>query len=184
MLFPFTFSISVPGIMNPFSKSPDPPIDTGDSLAPVMINKLKEKQWIAVRRPHPSSLPPPVPLARKRGWKPSSPEPSPAVTVTTSTRGQLNIPPKYRDFTVTPEAREEEQETEEMVAGESHVHLKDSAYIPSPYHVSHRVLASIHHVIFTPIGAITIHTCHVYSRLFAHGPHVHAVHALHPRPLI
>jgi len=114
MLFPFTFTISVPGIMNPFSKPPHPSNDTGDSPAPVTINNPQEKRWIAVRRPHPSVLPPPVPLARKRGWQPSGPEPSPAAAVATSTCGHLNIPPKYRDFTVTPEAREEEQGTEEM----------------------------------------------------------------------
>lgn len=116
MLFPFTFSISVPGIMNPFSTSPDPPNDAGDSPAPITINNLQEKRWLAVRRPHPSALPPPIPLARKRGWQPSSPEPSPAAAVTASTCGHVNVPPKYRDFTVTPEAREEEEVAEEMEA--------------------------------------------------------------------
>lgn len=116
MLFPFTFSISVPGIMNPFSKSPDSPNAPGDSPAPAAAVTIQDKRWLAVRRPHPSALPPPVPLARKRGWQPSTPEPSPAAAVATSTRGHLNIPPKYRDFTVTPEAREEEQGMEEMAA--------------------------------------------------------------------
>jgi hypothetical protein len=144
MLFPFTFSISVPGIMNPFSKSLEPPNAAGDSPAPAAI---QDKRWLAVRRPHPSALPPPVPLARKRGWQPSTPEPSPATAVTTSTRGQVNIPPKYRDFTVTPEAREEEQGMEDMAAGESHVRLTDPAYIPSrPVVVSQRVPAAVHHV--------------------------------------
>ncbi len=140
MPFPFTFNISVPGIMNPFSRSPDPPNDANDSPAPVTTNNLQEKRWLAVRRPHPSTLPPPVPLARKRGWQPSSPEPSPAAAVTTSTCGHLNVPPKYRDFTVTPEAREEEEGTEEMAAGESHVHLTDSAHIPSSYQNASRRL--------------------------------------------
>ncbi|KAH9072262.1 hypothetical protein EDB83DRAFT_2361950 [Lactarius deliciosus] len=117
MPFPFTFNISMPGIMNPFSKSPDLPIpnetgDCGTPAAPVTINNLQEKRWLAVRRPHPSTLPPPVPLARKRGWQPSSPEPSPPAAVTMSTRGHLDVPSKYRDFTVTPEAREEEEEME------------------------------------------------------------------------
>jgi hypothetical protein len=162
MLFPFTFSFSVPGIMNPFSKSPDLSNDAGDSPAPAKINNLEGKRWIAVRRPRPSALPLPVPLARKRGWKPSSPEPSPAVAVTTSTRGHLNLPPKYRDFTVTPEAREEEQETEEMAAGKFHVHLTDFAYISSV--VSPRVLASVH--IPFSIYALQLHTCHVCPMLF------------------
>ncbi|KAH9004584.1 hypothetical protein EDB86DRAFT_2884179 [Lactarius hatsudake] len=117
MPFPFTFNISMPGIMNPFSKSPDLPIPNetggcGTPAAPVTINNLQEKRWLAVRRPHPSTLPPPVPLARKRGWQPSSPEPSPPAAVTMSTRGHLDVPSKYRDFTVTPEAREEEEEME------------------------------------------------------------------------
>ncbi|KAH9175934.1 hypothetical protein EDB89DRAFT_1942726 [Lactarius sanguifluus] len=93
MPFPFTFNISMPGIMNPFSKSPDLPNGTGDCgepAAPVTINNLQEKRWLAVRRPHPSTLPPPVPLARKRGWQPSSPEPSPPAAVTMSTRGHLD----------------------------------------------------------------------------------------------
>ena len=168
MLFPFTFTISVPGIMNPFSKSPDPPNPAADSPAPPAV---QDKRWLAVRRPHPSALPPPVPLARKRGWQPSTPEPSPATAVTTSTRGHLNIPPKYRDFTITPEAREEEQE---MEAGESHVRLTDLAYIPSRRRITTRPLR---HVIFTQV-AVT-HTCHVHSMLFSHGPHVHSLHALH-----
>jgi hypothetical protein len=151
MLFPFTFSISVPGIMNPFSKSLDLRNDTGHSPAPAAAVMIQDKRWLAVRRPHPSALPPPVPLARKRGWQPSTPEPSPATTVTTSTRGQVNIPPKYRDFTVTPEAREEEQGMEDVAAaGESHVRLTDPAYILSrPIVVSQRVPAAVRHVIFT-----------------------------------
>lgn len=151
MLFPFTFSISVPGIMNPFSKSPDPPNAAGDSppAPPAAVTTIQDKRWLAVRRPHPSVLPPPVPLARKRGWQPSTPEPSPATAVTTSTRGHLNIHTKYRDFTVTPEAREEEQGMEEMAAaGESHVRLTDPAYIPSHRRIT-RVPAAMHHVIST-----------------------------------
>ncbi|KAI9464506.1 hypothetical protein BJY52DRAFT_822720 [Lactarius psammicola] len=180
MPFPFTFSISVPGIMNPFSKSPDLPDDASDPPAPVATNNLQEKRWLAVRRPHPSTLPPPVPLARKRGWQPSSPEPSPAAAVTTSTSGHLNIPPKYRDFTVTPEAREEEEGTEEIAAGESHVHLTDSAYIPSSYQNASRRL-SVHTChLYTNRGRNIKRTCHVYSMLFAHGRHVYAVHTLHP----
>ena len=161
MLFPFTFSFSVPGIMNPFSKSPDLSNDAGDSPTPAKIDNLEGKRWIAVRRPRPSALPPPVPLARKRGWKPSSPEPSPAVAVTTSTRGYLNVPPKYRDFTVTPEAREEEQETEEMPAGEFHVQPRGfRIYLV----VSTRVLAPVH--IPFSIHALQLHTCHVCTMLF------------------
>ena len=167
MLFPFTFSISVPGIMNPFSKSPDPPNAAGDSPAPAAGATIQDKRWLAVRRPHPSALPPPVPLARKRGWQPSTPEPSPATAVTTSTRGQLNIPPKYRDFTVTPEAREEEQEMEVLAAaGESHVRLTDLALYPVPSSYHNASLASCH---FTR-GCRHSHVPRAYNALFSWPP--------------
>ena len=118
MFFPFTFTVSVPGIINPFSKPPYPLSGARDTPALAIVNHLQEKQRLPDRRPHPSSLPPPEPLARKRGWQPSSPEPSPATTtITASTRGYLNVRPRYRDFTVTPEAREEDEGTE-MTAGE------------------------------------------------------------------
>jgi hypothetical protein len=121
MFFPFTFTMAVPGIMNPFSKLPDLPGagGTGDT-APEIAKCLQEKQWHPEHRPHPSSLPPPEPLARKRGWQPSSPEPSPAATITASTTGYLNVHPnpRYRDFTITPEAREEDEEAE-MPGGKS-----------------------------------------------------------------
>jgi hypothetical protein len=117
MFFPFTFTVSVPGIINPFSKPPYPLSGARDSPALAIVNHPQEKQRLPDRRPHPSSLPPPEPLARKRGWQPSSPEPSPATTtITASTRGYLNVRPRYRDFTVTPEAREEDEGTE-MAAG-------------------------------------------------------------------
>ncbi|KAH9992756.1 hypothetical protein BJV74DRAFT_395913 [Russula compacta] len=106
MFSPFTFTVSVPGIINPFSKPPYP------SSGTTMTSSLQEERWVPGDRPHPSSLPPPVPLARKRGWQPSSPEPSPAVAVTTSTSGHLNVHPRYRDFTVTQETREENEGTE------------------------------------------------------------------------
>ncbi|KAI9509682.1 hypothetical protein F5148DRAFT_1185777 [Russula earlei] len=110
MFFPFTFTMSVPGIINPFSSYSAS--GTGVSRVPVITNSLQEKQRLSQRRPHPSTLSPPPLLVRKRGWQPSSPEPSPAAAVTASTRGYVNIRPKYRDFTVTPEAREEEEGAE------------------------------------------------------------------------
>lgn len=71
-----------------------------------------------VRRPHPATLPPSLPLSRKRGWVPSEPEVSQAATIPASSSGYLDTPAKYRDFTITPEMRTED-EVEEMVAGES-----------------------------------------------------------------
>lgn len=125
MFFPFTFTMAVPGIINPFSKSPYP--SSGGENPPnlAIASRLQEKQWLPERRPHPSTLPPPEPLARKRGWQPSSPEPSAATTITASTSGYLNVRPKYRDFTVTPEAREEDEGTE-MAAGK-YFNLTDHA---------------------------------------------------------
>jgi hypothetical protein len=118
MLFPFTFTMSVPGIINPFSNPPFPFSGSSDSPALAIASHLQEKRPRPIEhRPHPSSLPPPEPLARKRGWQPSSPEPSRAATITASTRGYLDARPRYRDFTVTPEAREG-NEGAEMAAGE------------------------------------------------------------------
>ncbi|KAI0306010.1 hypothetical protein B0F90DRAFT_953015 [Multifurca ochricompacta] len=152
MLFPFTFTISMPNIINPFSKSPDLSNVITSSHTPVTPNGHQEKRWLPERRPHPSSLPPPVPLARKRGWQPSSPEPSLAAADKTSTSGYINMQPKYREFTVTPEAREEEEGTGEMTAAR---HFSANR------------------------GCIIKCTCLVYTMPFAHGLHVHAVHALH-----
>jgi hypothetical protein len=112
MLFPFTFTMSVPGIMNPFNKSPYPLSGATDSSN--IANGLQGKRLLSLAdlRPHPSSLPPPVPLARKRGWQPSSPEPSPAATATTSTTGHLNVQSATRDSTISAETRGEDQVSE------------------------------------------------------------------------
>jgi hypothetical protein len=108
MFFPFTFTMSVPGIMNPFIRSPY--LLSGATDSRNVTNGLQGKRLLSLAdRPHPSSLPPPVPLARKRGWQPSSPEPSPAATVTTSTTGRLNVHPASRNSTISPEARGEDQ---------------------------------------------------------------------------
>ena len=129
MFFPFTFTVAVPGIINPFSKRAYPSSSAENLPNLAITSSLQEKQWHPERRPHPSTLPPPEPLARKRGWQPSSPEPSPAATITASTRGYLNVRPRYRDFTVTPEAREEDEGTE--VAAGKHFKLADHACILS-----------------------------------------------------
>ena len=117
MFFPFTFTMAVPGIINPFNKPLYPSSGAENPPNPAIASRLQEKQRLPERRPHPSTLPPPEPLVRKREWQPSSPEPSPAATITASTRGHLDVRPRYRDFTVTPEAREEDEGTE-MTAGE------------------------------------------------------------------
>ena len=112
MFFPFTFAMSVPGIMNPFTKSPYLLSGATDSRNITNGHQGKRLLSLADRRPHPSSLPPPEPLARKRGWQPSSPEPSPAAAVTTSTTGHLNVHPASCNSTISPEARGEDQGSE------------------------------------------------------------------------
>jgi hypothetical protein len=123
MVFPFTFSISVPGIINPFSKSPDLSTNASADLTLVTAtNTIQGKPWLTAHHPHLSSLPPPIPLSRKRGWQPSDPEPSLAATVATSTTGYLDMNSKHRNFTVSPEAREEDEGTVEMIAGGYFLH--------------------------------------------------------------
>ncbi|KAF9219703.1 hypothetical protein BS17DRAFT_788639 [Gyrodon lividus] len=113
MPFPFTFSLNVPGLHNPFLAQPGlaQSRSTRSNHVPTPISR-----HISARPPRRispcSSLSPPVPLARKRGWVPSTPEPSQATTSATSTRGYLDTPAKYRDM---PQ-REPEQEAEEMIA--------------------------------------------------------------------
>ncbi|KAH7885774.1 hypothetical protein F5I97DRAFT_1875287 [Phlebopus sp. FC_14] len=112
MPFPFTFNFSVPGLHNPFLAEPGlghTRSESDERPAPVY------RQTSHLPPPRISSCPslsPPVPLARKRGWVPSTPEPSQAATDPTSTRGYLDTPAKYRDM---PESAPE-QETEGMIA--------------------------------------------------------------------
>ena len=108
-MFNFTFSFSVPGVPNPFASAPAQEPDR-DRKTPVVAPSAP------MRRPHPATLPPALPLSRKRGWVPSEPEVSQAATIAASSSGYLDTPAKYRDFTITPDARVED-EVEEMVAG-------------------------------------------------------------------
>ncbi|KAI6124925.1 hypothetical protein EV401DRAFT_2259656 [Pisolithus croceorrhizus] len=132
MPFPFTFRLSVPGLNNPFLAAPSKS-ESGSHQRPVNDRQLghtappsSSSALISARRipipphrhrtlaaTHPYSLSPPVPLARKRGWAPSSPEPSQATTSNTSTSGYLDTPAKYRSHM---SERELERETEEMIA--------------------------------------------------------------------
>ncbi|KZV63749.1 hypothetical protein PENSPDRAFT_200117 [Peniophora sp. CONT] len=107
-MFNFTFSFSVPGVSNPFASAPAQEHDR-DKKTPVVAPSAP------ARRPHPATLPPALPLSRKRGWVPSEPEPSEAATIQASSSGYLDTPAKYRDFTLTPHAMLED-EVEEMVA--------------------------------------------------------------------
>lgn len=137
-MFPFTFTLNIPGLHNPFLAKP------GSVPAHARIqggtNSLSR---LPPRFPPAHSLSPPVPLARKRGWIPSEPEPSHAATSATSTSGYLDTPAKYRDMPL----REPEHEVEEMIAGAS-----SWAHIPSPRHIPF-VCNPTSHLTWTPAGA-------------------------------
>jgi len=109
MQFPFTFSFSVPGLHNPFLAKPGPTA-TQSRKEGALSRQLASLP--PSRFPPVNTLAPPVPLARKRGWIPSEPEPSHATTYPTSTTGYLDTPAKYRDVPL----REPEEEAEEMIA--------------------------------------------------------------------
>ncbi|KAG6330464.1 hypothetical protein ID866_8627 [Astraeus odoratus] len=135
MPFPFTFRLSVPGLHNPFlaaaqlqaqsqSQAGSAPKPVGDML-PRRQTPVTSSSSISTRilpspvhhrrtlvSPPSNSLSPPVPLARKRGWVPSSPELCEATTSATSTSGYLDTPAKYRHMA----EREPEIEVEEMIA--------------------------------------------------------------------
>ena len=113
MPFPFTFTLNVPGLHNPFLAK------SGPSLAQRRVEGSTMSRQVASlappRFPPTNSLSPPVALARKRGWIPAEPEPSHAATSSTSTTGYLDTPAKYRDML----ERAPEEEAEEMIAGAS-----------------------------------------------------------------
>ncbi|KAF8141903.1 hypothetical protein EV363DRAFT_37836 [Boletus edulis] len=110
MQFPFTFTLNIPGLHNPFLAKLGPALAhsrfDGGTASPEVASVPPS------RVPPVNSLSPPVSLARKRGWIPSEPEPSHAATSATSTTGYLDTPAKYRDMPF----REPEQEIEEMIA--------------------------------------------------------------------
>jgi len=125
MQFPFTFTLSIPGLHNPFLANPGP------VLAQSRIQGGTTSREIALplpRLPHPNSLSPPAPIFRKRGWIPSEPEPSHAATFAASTTGYLDTPAKYRDMPL----RDPEQEAEEMIAGPSSSSCAHNPPVTSP----------------------------------------------------
>ncbi|KAH0582414.1 hypothetical protein H2248_010357 [Termitomyces sp. 'cryptogamus'] len=103
MPFPFTFSLSVPGLSNPFGSGtrseqqlPPTPVDKHGSL-----QSHKQKIRITRPRPPPDSSGSPVltPLSRKRGWEPAFVSTSQSTTTLASTSGYLDTPSKYRTMT-------------------------------------------------------------------------------------
>ncbi|PSR80360.1 hypothetical protein PHLCEN_2v6745 [Hermanssonia centrifuga] len=112
MPFPFSFKFSVPGVANPFTASTTHPAPGLSESVDGMHASVKTDRNL--RRPpsSSSSLAPPQPLSRKRGWVPSSSEISIPQAVSASTNGYLDTPAKYRDMA----HRSQEDEVEEMVA--------------------------------------------------------------------
>ena len=132
MPFSFSFTLTVPGLTNPFSSPPEPKLappaprlarlDAGSDIqgyhatAPIR------------RAPSPSLQPP---LSRKRGWVPSAPEYSSPAANPTSTSGYLDTPAKYREMA---SAYNEGDEAEEMVAGECLIRPLCERTIPAGIH--------------------------------------------------
>ncbi|KAI0793855.1 hypothetical protein C8Q74DRAFT_1245438 [Fomes fomentarius] len=105
----FSFSFNVPGISNPFTQA----AAAASESAPVPTLQFDTNSQPSVvprrRPPSPSLLPP---LSRKRGWVPSSSEPSRPAPMHTSTIGYLDTPAKYRDMV---DESADQNEIEELV---------------------------------------------------------------------
>jgi hypothetical protein len=117
MPFTFNFTFSVPGIPNPFAaasssnlnaqvqscaaqksslSAPTVTVNTVDTNTTQRISRPPFRHGTRNRRA-PSPLPP-APLSRKRGWVPSSSEPSYASAIQHSSIGYLDTPAKYRQL--------------------------------------------------------------------------------------
>ncbi|KAF8074573.1 hypothetical protein FPV67DRAFT_587665 [Lyophyllum atratum] len=99
MPFPFTFSLSVPGLSNPFAMAPPAPDVDIDRPRQAAGKHDHNKKKLPITRRRPSPVPSPsVPLSRKRGWEPTFAEPSRSTTTLTLTSGYLDTPAKYREM--------------------------------------------------------------------------------------
>lgn len=97
MVFPFTFKLNIPGLVNPFTKSHQTPTVSTSHDSDMNRNRAVLQKITRPRpRPSPSPSPSPAPLSRKRGWEPSFAEPSQSTTTLASTAGYLDTPAKYR----------------------------------------------------------------------------------------
>ncbi|EJD07448.1 uncharacterized protein FOMMEDRAFT_164421 [Fomitiporia mediterranea MF3/22] len=113
--FPFTFLFNVPGLSNPFASSApassEAEIGSHEQCSQAQTDTKRLKRNYdessaqtssgpapAYRRHRPPSGPPPARLVRKRGWQPSSPEPSQATIIAPSTTGIFDIVPKRPDM--------------------------------------------------------------------------------------
>ncbi|CCM02602.1 uncharacterized protein FIBRA_04705 [Fibroporia radiculosa] len=107
MPFSFSFTLTVPGITNPFSTlcEPTPSLGQGNNGFPdAEGDKNGSKAQLYRRPPSPSLLPP---RSRKRGWVPANSEISQAAAIPTSTSGYLDTPAKYREMASNGDELEE-----------------------------------------------------------------------------
>ncbi|KAF7316790.1 hypothetical protein HMN09_00412100 [Mycena chlorophos] len=104
MPFPFTFTLGVPGGLNPFSAPSEPANATAggsEAAASTQAQASPSKHRaqparhsnVHDRRPSPAP-----PLTRKRGWDPSMAEPSQSSATLAQSSGYLDTPAKYREL--------------------------------------------------------------------------------------
>ena len=143
MPFSFSFRFAVPGITNPFAPvaassstgrgaQDQSETEDGTTITSGLECQLPspiDSSWASLpapayrRRPSPSPAPDlkrsysPAPLARKRGWVPSTAEPTHAVMTASTSSGFLDTPAKYREM--ADQERRDEDDTEEVVVGTS-----------------------------------------------------------------
>ena len=102
MVFPFTFVLSIPDIINPFTlraSNQSPAVGTSGNAVVSHASDMRRSRaaFQKIIRPYPSRSPTPTPLSRKRGWDPSFSDPSySTITTIASTAGYLDTPAKYR----------------------------------------------------------------------------------------
>ncbi|KAM5533814.1 hypothetical protein V8D89_012477 [Ganoderma adspersum] len=121
MVFSFSFNLSVPGIINPFTAAAEAEAEAAANSEQASLPKLHfdgdilppvpSTSTIATRRPPSPSILPPV--SKKRGWIPSYPEPNRPTPMHASTSGYLDTPAKYRDMVYETA---DQDEMEELVA--------------------------------------------------------------------
>ena len=138
MPFPFSFVFSVPGIANPFT--PQETLHSPGSPRPIHTFQGTKKPKLSMpnggifganrtvktdllrRRPPTPSLEQPQPTSRKRGWIPSSSEPSipttVQATVQTSTSGHHNAPVAATDQNSVMQQANDRRDNDEMEGGE------------------------------------------------------------------
>jgi hypothetical protein len=136
MMFPFTFTLSVGGLSNPFSATTN---DFHDHTTTFTVHSTSPRVPTPPRpraRKRPSfnnqsgesqSPPPPTSRKRSRGWEPSFSEPSYSTTTAASTSGYLDTSAKYRDMLDAVDQMDL-SEVEELAAGESSVSISSKMH--------------------------------------------------------